>query len=468
MDNMHSEEFAPIDIIAGLRLFWRHFLRLWWIPVVLALALGTCAYFRSVNSYRPQYQTSAILSVSTGIEDGSYSFYADSGAMESVVETFSYLLNSEVMRERLRQTLDGSMGGSVRAEFVPGTSLFSLIATSPDPQKAVNLIEAVIAVYPQVSAPILGNTYLKIIESAQLPTEPYNSPAGFSAAASAAVKGILFGIALIAVYALTRSTATSSDDVKKMINLECLAKVPQVTRKARKSRKQRGLLITRDDYPGFQEAFHLLRTRLTRRLGEDEKIILFTSSVPSEGKSSIAANTALSLAREGRQVLLVDADLRHPSVKPLLGIRDKTTGLGEYLSGITTNIEFTHIEGTSLYVYAGDTPFENPATLFRHNRIESLMKVLRSSFDYIIVDTPPASMMADASALCCHADKVVYVIREDYATKHQIRSGTQAISSRAKLCGFVLNMTSGESSGSYGYGYGYGYSQSKKRTDGRK
>jgi Mrp family chromosome partitioning ATPase len=81
--------------------------------------------------------------------------------------------------------------------------------------------------------------------------------------------------------------------------------------------------------------------------------------------------------------------------------------------------------------------------------------------DYVIVDTPPASMMADAAALCRHADKVVYVIREDFATKHQIRSGIQTISSQAKLCGFVMNMTTTESSSSYGYGYGYGYGYTK-------
>ena len=312
MDNMNHESFAPIDITAALRLTWRHLRRLWWIPAVLALLFGARSLIGTIHSYHPMYQTSAILSVSTGAEDGSYSFYADSSATERVVDTFSYILNSEVMSEQLRLELGGALGGSVRAEFVDGTSLFALIATSADPQKAVDLINAVITVYPQVSTPILGNTQLKVIESAPLPTEPYNSISGFSGVVPNAVTGALIGLAVIVLYALARSTVANSDDVKKMVNLKCLAKVPRVAQKARKSGKMHGLLITRETHSGFRESFHLLRARLTRQLSPDDKIILFTSSVPSEGKSSIAVNTALSLAREGRRVLLMDADLRHP------------------------------------------------------------------------------------------------------------------------------------------------------------
>lgn len=468
MDTINNEELAPIDITAKLKLIWRHFLRLWWIPLVLALALGGRSYYRSVHSYFPMYQTSSILSVSTGAENGSYSFYADSASTKHVVETFSYILNSEVMRERLMQAMDGNMGGSVRAEFVDGTSLFALIATSSDPQQAVDLINAVIEVYPQVSVPILGNTQLQVIESAPLPTQPYNSVPGISGAVSDAMLGVMIGLGLIVAYALTRTTVSNEDDVKKMINLKCLAKVPQVAKKARKSGKQQGLLLTRDTHAGFQEAFHLLRARLMRRLSPGDKVILFTSSIPSEGKTSVAVNTALSLAREGRRVLLVDADLRHPSVKALLGITTESVGLGEYLSGTSTEIKFTRVEGSPLFVYASDKVFDNPTALFRHNRIENLMKAFRGSLDYIIVDTPPASMMADAAALCRHADKVVYVIREDFATKNQIRSGIQAVSNEAKLCGFVMNMSSAESGGSYGYGYGYGYGKSKNRMTSRE
>ena len=205
MDNMNHEKLAPIDITAALRLFRRQFRRLWWIPVILALLFGARTLIGTVRSYQPMYQTSAILSVSTGDEEGGYSFYADSTATEHVVDTFSYILNSEVMSERLRQTLGGALGGSVRAEFVEGTSLFALIATSSEPQKAVDLINAVIAVYPQVSTPILGNTQLKVIESAPLPAEPYNSISDYSGALSDAAVGALIGLAVIALFALTRS-----------------------------------------------------------------------------------------------------------------------------------------------------------------------------------------------------------------------------------------------------------------------
>ena len=240
MDKTNHEELASVDLAVVLRLVWRSFRKLWWLPIVLALTLGAFTLYRTARSYQPMYQTSAILSVSTSAEEGSYSFYADSAATGHVVETFSYILNSEVMSERLRQTLGSSLGGSVRADFVDGTSLFALIATSSDPQKAVDLINAVIAVYPQVSTPILGNTQLEVIENAPLPVEPYNRSPGFSGAFSGAARGALIGLAVIALYALTRKTATSTDDIKKMVNLKCLAKIPKIAQKARKSSKISG------------------------------------------------------------------------------------------------------------------------------------------------------------------------------------------------------------------------------------
>lgn len=468
MDTMKQEEFAPIDISLALKLIWRHFLRLWWIPAVLALVLGVYSGIRSASSYRPMYETSAILSVSTSIEDGSYSYYADSAATEQVVGTFSYILNSEVMSERLRQALGGSLGGSIRAEFVNGTSLFALVASSSDPQKAVDLIDAVITLYPQVSAPILGSTQLQIIEAAPLPTEPVNTVSWSRSAFSGAAKGIMAGLAAIVLYALTRTTVTSSDDVKALVNLKCLTKIPEIVQKARKTGKRSNLLITQESNEGFREAFHLMRARLLRQLDPKDKVILFTSSIPSEGKSSIAANTALSLAREGRRVLLVDADLRHPSIKPLLGLTNKSAGLGEYLSNTSASLKLIRVGSTSLHVLAGDEAFDNPTALFQHDRLETIMQAFTSTFDYVILDTPPACMMADATALSRHADKVVYVIREDFATKNQIRYGIQAISSEAKLCGFVLNRTTQHSTGSYGYGYGYNYSKTSKQDSHQK
>ena len=152
-------------------------------------------------------------------------------------------------------------------------------------------------------------------------------------------------------------------------------------------------------------------------------------------------------------MLLMDGDLRNPSIKPLLGINQESKGLGDYLSGEATNIKFYRYEETSLYVFAGDKPNPNPSPLLQHSKLKVVFKSLRPMFDYIIVDTPPCCTMGDAGILSRHADKVVYVIREDYATTRQVRDGIKSLSAAdARICGFVLNMTSQHSSKGYGYG----------------
>lgn len=458
METTRNEELAPIDLMGAVKAILRAFKRLWWLVLVLAALSGGGSYYSSVWAYRPMYTTSAVLSVSVDSTGQSFSYYYDSIAAEQVVETFPYILNSEVMNERLRQTLGGSLGGSIRAESVADTNLFELIATSSDPQKAYDLVQAVIAVYPQVSASIIGDTQLKIIQDASIPTEAYNRLSWKRSALSGAIKGAMAGLVLVAVCALLRTTVGTADGVKKLVNLSCLSQIPRVSLKARKSSSKAGLLINREyTDAGFREAFHLLRTRLLRSLAKGDKVILFTSSIPAEGKSSIAVNTALSLARDGKKVLLVDGDLRHPSVKALLGLTNESAGLGECLMSDRKEIKFYRYQNTSLYVFAGDVAVKNPTPLFQHGKLRTIFQSLRPMFDYIILDTPPSCMMADATALARHVDKVVYVIREDFATKNQIREGIQALSSEAEICGFVMNMTIRHASGSYGYGYGYGY-----------
>lgn len=152
---------------------------------------------------------------------------------------------------------------------------------------------------------------------------------------------------------------------------------------------------------------------------------MVTSSIPSEGKSSVSVNLALSLAREGKKVLLIDGDLRGPSDKALLGLTKPSDGLGQCLSGSLGQVHFLRYEDTSLYVFAGSEPIHTPMNLLQYDKLEALMNTLRPMFDYIVLDTPPCAMMADALALSRHVDRVIYVIREDFAATTQIFEGSR-------------------------------------------
>ena len=467
MENEKQNEELYIDLFLLMRKAQLFLRRLWPLVLVMTILGGALMSFRAVRSYHPMYRAQAMFSVSvhySGSTDLSgYSYYYDKAAAKLVSDTFPHLLQAQSTQELIRQRLGTPViNGSISSSSMADTNLITLTVTSGDPQAAYDIINAVMEVYPQVSRQVIGETQLVITRAPMLPVAPYNSMSWHRDCALGAVAGMVLSLGLIVLLSLTRRTALSVDDVKKIVNLPCLVSIPDVRLKKRKNSTSNSLLVSRQnsDSP-FNESFRLLRLKLSRMLTEDDQVILFTSSVPSEGKSSLAVNTALTLAKNNKKVLLVDADLRGPSVKKMLNIDKASIGLGEFLSGSGDTVQFVRYESTKLYVFSGDTPIGSPTRLFQHDKLSKFIQSVRPMFDYIILDTPPCTMMADAAALCVHADKVVYVIREDFASTLQIFDGIQTLSDNgANLCGFVFNRSASRGTGSgYGYGYGYGYNR---------
>ena len=474
MANEKQTDELYIDLLLLVRKMSLVLRRLW--PAVLALTIlgsGLMAFW-SVRSYRPMYRSQAMFSVSVHYAGSTdltgYSYYYDKSAAKLVSETFPHLLQAESTRALICQRLGSSfINGTISSSSLADTNLITLTVTSRDPQAAYDIIHAVMDVYPQVSRQVIGDTQLVITREPLLPTAPYNTMSWQRDAAMGAVAGMMLGLGLVVLLSLSRRSAQTPNDVKKVANLPCLASIPNVKVKRRKHSTSNSLLVTRQpsDSP-FNESLRLLRLKLSRTLGPEDQVLLFTSSVPSEGKSSLAVNTALTLARHNKKVLLVDADLRGPSIKKMLNMDAPSSGLGEFLSGSGDATQFLHHEVGELYVFSGDTPLPNPTSLFQHDKLEQFISSVRPMFDYIILDTPPCTMMADAAAMCPHADKVVYVVREDFASTVQIYDGIQLLSENgAKLCGFVFNRASASHGSGYGYGYsrygyGYGYGYGKK------
>ncbi len=469
MENNHEQTPEKIDLLRLLHGLWKQTRRLWWLVVALGVLGGVMMYGRAVRTYRPRYQTQAVFSVSVSYGGGTdiidYVDYYDYAAAKLATETFPYILRSEAMTQRLKQLLGTEyLNGTVTATSLGGnTNFFRMTVESSSPADAYNILQAVIEVFPQISRQVIGNTQLTVKREPTLPTQPCNSFAWHSATAKGVAIGVLAGLAVLLVLSILRGTVYSREDLKKHIPVACLAAVPEVAVKKRSKSTASTLLITgmEEDAP-FREAFRLLRLKLLRHLeAEKEKVIVVTSSLPSEGKSCMAANTALSLAALGKRVLLIDGDLRIQNQKKTLQLDTPSEGLAELLADPQREPEPIAVGETGLYLLAGDTTLRNPASLLRHDRLAQLLRQLRQQYDYIVIDTPPCLMMADAAIICRYADAVAYVVRQDYATRAQITDGIQIMTGAGgKLAGVVFNRSSAGSSGSYGsYGYSrrYGY-----------
>jgi capsular exopolysaccharide synthesis family protein len=202
------------------------------------------------------------------------------------------------------------------------------------------------------------------------------------------------------------------------------------------------------------ESYRALRTSLLlSSLGAPPKVILITSALPQEGKTTTSLNTAIVLAQKGSRVLLMDADLRRPSIHKALGMGPKT-GLSNVLTGSAT-LQQAVVRANllpTLFVLPAGTPPPNPAELLASSNMNDVLNELREQYDHIVIDTPPTLSVTDAVIMSTRADSVVLVIRSGQTTKQALRRARDLLMRvNARISGVLLNAADLKSADYYYY-----------------
>lgn len=229
------------------------------------------------------------------------------------------------------------------------------------------------------------------------------------------------------------------------------------------------------------EAYKLLRANLSFCVqvedGRNCPVIGVTSSVQGEGKSTTSINLSYMLAEDGKRVCLIEGDMRAPTMKSKMNL-NPTNGLSKVLAGMATPEEcyVTALHENLNLLPAGGMP-PNPAELLGSERMIQLVKKLRESFDYVIIDLPPVTVVADALAVSGALDGMIVVVEEGSTTKRELADAMQRLDViNDKVLGFVVTHAGSAKSrygkkkyGKYGYyyayGYGYGYGHRHKEQE---
>lgn len=450
-------------------LFFHNYLnvakRLFWIPLLLAAAIGAIKFLVVRQQYTPSYESKAVFAVSSNYaattDIGTYTYYYDTAAAQNLASTFQYVLQTDAARQLTYQKLHTTyLEATVTATSIAESNLFVMSSTGKDPQKVYDVLCAIIEIYPQAASRILGNITIQLLEEPVVATSPTNPYAPLMPTVKYALIGFVLGLLVLAVFAFMRKVVHTESDLRQLINVPCLSFLPNVRFKARSNASNQNILITNPHVSqAYLESVRALRFRLKKELEKQPgKVIMVTSTLPSEGKTTVSANLALSLAEQSNRVVLVDADLRKQALKQAFGIETPSEGLPELIAGKRSEIHPIAVPGSSLLLISGDKIADQPQAFLSSARMEKIISSLREQMDYVIIDMPPCSFLSDAATLADSVDSVLYVVRQDFANCSLILNSIQSLSNTdVHFIGCVLNNTEAGTT-RYGYGNRYGYS----------
>ena len=314
----------------------------------------------------------------------------------------------------------------------------------------------------------LESVNARIVQAAIVPTVPIK-PNKKSAVMMTLAFSLAAGIAVALLIEQLANTIRSSSDVEEKTGLPLLGSVPTL---GRLGRDRAGTALFIEEEREFGEAIRSIRTGLSlANLDEPAKVIMVTSSVIEEGKSTVAMNLALAFAKVER-VLLIDADLRRPSIARELNLDRTTPGLPELLAGDAhLNKSITFRDDYSLEILkTGAIPAE-PLELLTPASFSRVMNTLRNTYDRIIIDSPPVLPLSDPAVLSTHVDSIVYVVKYDSTTVQQIKAGIMKLRRHnAPLAGVALNQVDtrkAEKHGDYNHGGYYEYTEEPAKRERR-
>ncbi len=460
-----------------------------WLIVIIAIVFGLLGGIVGKVTSQDLYKSEVAFIVNTLAENEAVENSAVT-AQINITNTFKYILSGRVLKEAVREKCPGNLSyalinNSIKVETVDATNAIELTVITEDAQTSYNIAKAVVDVYADVVEEIYPNAKLNVCETPVLAQNPEENRSDVILAVISAAMGVLAYCIFVLIMFIIKDTIKNSKELSEKLNIPVLGAVQLVSNKNKTSK---GLLVA-DRRTGFSfiETYKAIRTKIENNSAKTgNKVFLVTSACENEGKTTVSTNIALSLAENGRSVLLIDADLRKPSITKILSLPETGEGFASVIKQETTITEAIKLIKTfNLYVLADSKPVSNPSELLSRKITEEIINGIRDEFDFIIIDTAPASVVTDASIIAGFADAAIMVVREDFSPYSRIRMSVEDIDSNgAEIVGCIFNaetdatIKAGKYGGRYGryggrygkygkygtYGnYGYGYGTTPKK-----
>lgn len=448
-------------------------LRQYWLAVALAAALGAAGALGYSLVSTPLYQAKAQVFVSTQGGSDISALIQGSTFTQQRVKSYTDLVNSPRLLQPVIDTLHlpmtpDALAGEVSANSPPDTVMINIAVTDPSPTRARDIANAIADTFPKLVAELetppgeaKSPVNVSRTQAADAPTAPVSPKTKLNI-----VLGLLIGLGLGVGLAVLRDSLDKT--LKSKDQAQQTAHAPVMTTVEEDPDAAEHQLITHDAFSPRAEAFRQLRTNI-RFLSIDHRVssVVVTSAVAHEGKSTTAANLAIALAQAGERVVLIDADLRRPTLADVFAL-SSGVGLTSVLLGDLAVDEALQLWRDDLplnVLTAGHIP-PNPAELIGSARMASLVSELTERGATVVLDSPPLLPVTDAALLARATDGALVVTRAASTHVEQLAAATDALRiAGATVLGVVLNRVPRKRGGSYYGGYSYdSYRSYRSRT----
>jgi capsular exopolysaccharide synthesis family protein len=417
-----------VDLNAYLVTLWRRK----WIILATFLVTVTVAAL-GVLRETPTYEASATLRAALVAEDVGYEevLYAD-----RLMNTFPAIIESAPMRAELKERLGTERTPRVDVRFPAESELMRIVVKDPDPElvaKAANTTAELFLQYVSGSSSD-RNLDITMIDPATTPRSPSSSRSRFYFP-FAAVIGLAGGAGLAFLFENLDTTLYSVAQITEASGVDVLARVPQVT--------EGEPVVFPEARSPLGEAFRRLQTNLLTPYREQSpRTLMVTSTEPGEGKSTVVANLAQVLAQSGRKVLVVDSNLRDPTLHQLFDV-SSSVGLSNVVKeGVRSAaaVQATNIPG--LYVLASGPLPGNPTDLLTSPQMPELITELGGQYDAVLWDTPALGPVIDAATIAPSVEGTLLVVQRAMVRREDLQAVLDQLRlSRANLVGVVVNRT---------------------------
>lgn len=446
-----------------------------WLISLVSVLCALVLFFGTYYFVTPTYEATAkfyvnnssISSLSDVALDSISS--ADISASRGLVKTYIVILNT---RDTLNEVIDyagldrsySQLKRMISASAVDNTEVFQVVVTSEDPAEAQNIANAIAQILPKRIKNIIDGTSAKVVESAIVPKNP-SAPNYIKNAVTGFLLGFAASAVLVVLMELLDITIRKEEDITRCCANPVLAAVPDMEAMSKGGGYYYGYGKQAQPKPGAKdskhtelvggkisfaaaEAYKLLRTKLQFSFVDAEgcRVVGVSSALSGEGKSITSVNLAYTLSQLGLRVLLIDCDMRRPSVADKLPIK-KTPGLSDFLTAQGPSESLIQLcgikrdENAFHAISSGRTP-PNPMELLSSKKMEKMISKLRESYDYIILDLPPVGEVGDALAAAKLTDGMLVVVRQNYCDRISLNAAVRQFAFvDTKILGVVFNCT---------------------------